>query len=72
MKIQPYRKIQFIYDSIDILKTRVHINDHLQKLLENQQVLTLQAQEKIKLLSSENQQTESDEPKQKPKWQFWQ
>ncbi len=46
---------------------------HLQKLLENQQVLTLKAQERVQLLETqkEEQETEIIEEEPKKKWQFW-
>lgn len=44
-------------------------NEHLQQLLENQQILTLKAQEKIEVLESKKEYI--DEEKKKSKWKFW-
>lgn len=46
-------------------------NEHLQKLLENQQVLTLKAQEKVEILESKKEYIDDDEEKKKRKWIFW-
>lgn len=69
---------------INILKNELEIShkkndhqqdqiDHLQKLLENQQVLTLQAQDRVQLLETQKEEQEADiaEKGRKKKWQFW-
>jgi hypothetical protein len=63
---------QLTQKDIQIVKQQEQI-DHLQKLLENQQVLTLKAQERVQLLETqkEEQETEITEQPQKKKWQFW-
>lgn len=63
---------QLTQKDIQIVKQQKQI-DHLQKLLENQQVLTLKAQERAQLLETqkEEQETEIIEQPQKKKWRFW-
>ncbi len=61
---------------IQIVKQQELI-EHLQQLLENQQILTLKAQEKVELLEMKNteyseKQKNEEEPKQKKFWKFWQ
>ncbi len=43
--------------------------EHLQKLLENQQILTLKAQEKVLLLENKEEKTEKTNKKNKSFWQ---
>lgn len=43
--------------------------EHLQKLLENQQILTLKAQEKVQLLESKEEVIESNKGKSRSLWQ---
>ena len=43
--------------------------EHLQKLLENQQILTLKAQEKVQLLESKEEVIESNKGKSRSIWQ---
>lgn len=62
-----YRKV--IDNQIEQLNEKDKQIEHLQKLLENQQVLTLQSQEKIKLLESKKEYI--GEEKKKRKWSFW-
>ncbi|MDE8166966.1 hypothetical protein [Erysipelothrix rhusiopathiae] len=69
--MQQKRNTEMFYETI-ILDQQKQI-DHLQKLLENQQVLTLKAQEREQLLETqkEEQETEIIEQPQKKKWKFW-
>lgn len=63
---------QLTQKDIQIDKQQEQI-ENLQKLLENQQVLTLKAQERVQLLENknENQNNEITEQDPKKKWQFW-
>ena len=62
---------QLTQKDIQIVKQQEQI-DHLQKLLENQQILTLKAQERVQLLENKKEEeTESNEQVYKKKWQFW-
>lgn len=67
---------------VDILKHELELSheknkhqqeqiDNLQKLLENQQVLTLQAQERVQLLETQKAEMDIIEKEQKNKWKFW-
>ena len=53
---------------IQIVKQQEQI-EHLQKLLENQQILTLKAQEKVFLLENKEDTTNNNKEKDKSLWQ---
>lgn len=65
----PRKNIHFITHLEKQVEQQQKQIEHLQQLLENQQVLTLQSQEKVKLLESEKEYI--DEEKKKRKWKFW-
>lgn len=68
---QQKRNTETFYETI-ILDQQKQI-DHLQKLLENQQVLTLKAQEQVQLLETKKEEFEMEiiKKNQKKKWKFW-
>lgn len=59
---------QLIQKDKQIVKQQEQI-EHLQRLLENQQILTLKAQEKVQLLESKEEVIESNKGKSRSIWQ---